>query len=210
MRGWKIGNRVGEVLIGIRIGKQSPDARDDVSKVDSMPQTHDCVWGRCNLKECNAAAWAHNPRRLNQHCIQIHKIAQSEPAGQTIDAGIGKGKILGIGVHECSTGASRMEHAERKVHTNWFEAMLGQVSTEVAGATCHVKYDRTGSEAKLINTSSSPAHIEAKSHETVHQVIARRDRIEHFPDCLFFCRTLGQFTRHEVHARNPSARAPYA
>ena len=112
-------------------------------------------------------------------------VAQAEGDRQQVHAGIGKRKLLGFAGQPCHAGAapaaSRHHHRQARIADHHPPLPVDQQARHIAGTAGQVDREaaRPGHPA---GQRALPQAMDAEAHQVVHQVIARRDRIEHHAD----------------------------
>jgi putative ABC transport system ATP-binding protein len=172
----------GQVFVCTPVGEQSANHRDDPPEVQRVRAAHQRVWRLGHFKEDGAAAWADHPRRLAEAGGNVDHVAQRKPADRPIDGRITQRQVQSVGAHQGRRGVRLCEHSGSHVDAHRTEARAPEDPAEIAGPAPEVDNTRPWLQVQLAHRATPPARVEAKGHHAVHQLVARRDPVEHLLD----------------------------
>ncbi|MNV08124.1 hypothetical protein D3C71_985830 [compost metagenome] len=144
------------------------------------------------LQHARLAADLEHAVHLAQAGVLVGHVAQAEGDGHQVEAGIGERQRLGIALHVLQAldqapvhqaVAADREHAGVDVAQDHLalltHALLDQRG-DVAGATGQVQHAVARLHLRGGYVVALPRPVDAQAHQVVHQVVAARDRGEHF------------------------------
>src|SRR6185503_7929689 len=120
--------------------------------------------------------------------VEVGEVARPEPDGRRVEAGVLVGQVEGVAPLEPQPG--RLAPGER-------EHLLGEVRAddlalrpdappeldrEVARAGRDVERAAARPDGRQVGGAAAPAMVQPRRHDRVHDVVERRDAVEHRPD----------------------------
>lgn len=175
----KIRHALGEISIRGRIGEPPSNTRNDSTEVDAVSEANDRIAGNADVEKRNTTAWSNHPRKFLEECRQIDEVSQCEATRCAIDTCRCNGKIENVGLTPRGTRSIGSEHAETEVDRNRLESCATEIDAQVSSSTGEVEDRAARCEPQFLDGETAPSNIETKSHDAVHQVVARCDGVEH-------------------------------
>lgn len=177
----KVGDALRQVAICRAVGKKCSDLRNDLAEIDPVAEADDGIVGYADVEQRDASTWPDDSGQFTEESVEVDKIAQRETARHAVDGSIGKRQTKNVGLNAWLPAAIGRQHAEAEVDGKRRVAGATEIDAQVAGTCCKIDDTRTPREAECAHGPSAPPNVEAKGHDAVHEVVSRRNRVEHRP-----------------------------
>ena len=175
----EIRDALGEVAIGGAIGQQSADQRNDLAEVNAVAEPDERIVGNADIEEADPTVRSNHAMKFDEERAEIDEIAKCEAARHAIDAAVRNGQLKDVCLRPWRVAPTGVQHAVGEVDGNRFQSRVCQIDAHVASATSEVEDDTAFGKAERSQGDLSPAHVESEGHDPIHEVVSRRDLVEH-------------------------------
>ena len=179
---------LGQVGVGPGVAAhQCADARQDVAKVHPEQAAEHPPGRRRKFQDDQPSAGRQHPPELGQAALVVGEVAESEGAGQRLEAGVGVGQLEGVALLEpdielpglgllgpIASICGTKSEAVTRVWGEWRLSSMAKSPVPVATSS-----SRAGRAAAPRRRRPPPASVDAETQHPVEQVVARRDVGEH-------------------------------
>ena len=188
---WKLLNALGQISIGSGVpGDPFSERRHSPSAIPVEDGFQPGLHAGRELKATKVTSWTQNARCFTQCPIDMGNIAQAIGDAVSVDAGVGKGQILGIaddpidardrgvGSHFCAAG---LEHGGVEIAHRDSGFALGAAGTTycyISSSASNVENELSWPGVHPLDKTTLEIAMQTSRHDVVHQVIAPRDRFK--------------------------------
>ena len=196
-------DRLGQVAVTVGIARhQLAKLRQHLERIPVVGFLQRLGDGR-ELQHQQLAARLEHAVHLLERDVLVRHVAQAEGHGRDIKIVVGKRQLLGVADHRGQrhagikqTVSPGAQHGFVDVgvdHLTGRADLLGKSHCQVAGATRDVEHARAFAHIGDQHRVGLPGAMQAQRHQVVHQVVARRNRVEHAPYALRLLRFVDRF-----------------
>ncbi len=166
-------------------GRTRPSSRDDPVEPDAV-EGRERAARRRDLEDPEPAAGAQHAAQLPQPRLEIVDVAHAEADRRRVEGRVRERQREHVAAHPFDRrrlAARPLEHPLGEVEPRDCAAVPARLEREVAGSAAGVEHP-VARPHDLLDGDPAPAPVEAHGHEPVHQVVDRRDPVEHALDAV--------------------------
>ena len=177
--GGQIGDRLGEVAVGLLVRERRADGGDGLLEPQVVAGAPERRGRRVHLKHGQAPTGPQDAGRLAQGRGQVGEVAQGVTTEEAVEGTVDEGQPAPVRLHQGRGGPVGVEHAGAQVGPDDAVAVAQRQAREVAGAAGQVEHQRSFRQCQRGHRAASPRLVEPERHQSVDEVVARRNGVEH-------------------------------